>query len=54
MIDVLDSGADILVNVKYEPAKYQATAVHEFAAAFIRCIEVIAEDPTRPVGAGAR
>jgi condensation domain-containing protein/tubulysin polyketide synthase-like protein len=54
IINVIDSGADLIVNVKYEPAKYQATAVHEFADAFIRCIEVMAEDPTRPVGAGAR
>jgi Condensation domain/TubC N-terminal docking domain len=54
MIDVIESAAEIVVTVKYEPAKYQATAVHEFADAFIRCIKAIAEDPTRPVGAAAQ
>jgi len=54
VINVIDSAADLHVNVKYEPAKYQATAVHDFADAFIRSIEVIVQDPTRPVGVGAR
>jgi hypothetical protein len=49
-LSVTDTGVEALVTLKYVPSRYRSAAANELAAAYLRCMEQMAEDPTHPVG----
>ena len=51
---VVDSGEEMLVSVKYMPSRFQAATIRQFASAFLSCLEMIAKNPTRPLGDARR
>lgn len=47
---VVDSGEEMLANVKYMASRYQAAIIQQFARGFVFCLETIAKNPAQALG----
>jgi hypothetical protein len=48
-LTVIDDGKDLAISVNYLPSKYPQEVIRRFVNTFVRCLELITDDPTRLV-----